>query len=164
MTDVVSDRERAFQQRWPVARPFVVIGAIAIIAGGLVAAVSRPTDFEIGPWLAAFLVLEAGVAQIALGAGQAWLAEPCPSSRQVGIELVAWNLGVVATMVGTLASTPLVTTIGGAATVVALVLFGGRVVGAGPGPRWARNTYVGLVAFVLVSTPVGMVLAWTRHS
>ena len=163
MTEAVSDLERAFRQRWPTARPFLLVGAIAIIAGGLVAAVSRPTDFELGPWLAAFLVLEAGVAQIALGAGQAWLAEPCPSPLQVWTQLAAWNLGVLATIVGTLASRPLITTIGGAATVVALALFLVRVAGAGPGPRWARTTYVGLVAFVLLSTPVGMVLAWTRH-
>ncbi|HRW41812.1 MAG TPA: hypothetical protein P5193_09740, partial [Microthrixaceae bacterium] len=81
-------------ERWPSARPFVVVGAVAVVAGGAVAAVTRPTGFELGPWLAAFLVLVGGVAQIALGAGQAWVADRVPASATVRSELAVWNVGL----------------------------------------------------------------------
>ena len=48
---------------------------------------------EHGSWLAAFLVLVAGVAQIALAVGQAMLAPRPPSSRTLVTELIAWNEG-----------------------------------------------------------------------
>ena len=49
--------------RWPSVRPFLLIGSLCTIAGGLVAAVTRPTGFVLGSWTAAFLVLVGGVAQ-----------------------------------------------------------------------------------------------------
>jgi hypothetical protein len=110
--------------RWPAARRFLIIGSVSTIAGGVVAAVARPTGFELGPWLAAYLVLVGGVAQIALGVGQAWLAEERTAVRA---EVASWNSGVGATIVGTLVSTPIVTTFGGVASVVALSLFLGGV-------------------------------------
>jgi hypothetical protein len=149
--------------RWPAVRPFVVIGVACTVAGGLVAAVTRPTGFERGPWLAAYLVLVGGVAQIALGAGQAWLADRPPRPREVRAEVTSWNLGVVATILGTLASAPAVTTVGGIASSVALVLFLRGVHTTGSTPRWARFVYRGVAAVVLVSIPVGLALAWIRH-
>ena len=69
--------------RWSTIMPFVVVGTTCTIAGGLVTAVSRPTDFGHGPWLAAYLVLVGGVGQIGLGAGQALLTGGVPSGRIV---------------------------------------------------------------------------------
>lgn len=150
--------------RWPAARPFVVVGSVCTIAGGLVAAVTRPTGFELGSWLAAYLVLVGGVAQIALGVGQAWLAGEPPRQTEVRAEAVTWNLAVVATVAGTLVPAPILTTLGGIATVVALGRFLAGVRTAGAASRTARTLYRGFAAIVLVSTPVGLALAWIRHA
>lgn len=90
---MVADAELA--ERWRAACAFVVIGAVFVVAGGLVAAVSGPTDFEQGSWLAAYLVLVGGVAQMVLGAGQAWLAVRIPPGRSTRIEAWSWNIGLV---------------------------------------------------------------------
>jgi hypothetical protein len=150
---------------WPAARPFVVIGATCIVAGGVVAALSRPTDFDLGPWLAAFLVLVGGVAQLALGGGQAWLAAQPPTHRRIVLEVATWNLGLAVTIVGSLAGVPVVTTLGGIAVLCALALFLDAVRHAGSTPRssLARTLYTAVTAIVLVSTPIGLVLAWLRH-
>jgi hypothetical protein len=149
--------------RWPAVRPFLVIGSVCTIAGGVVAAVTRPTGFELGSWLAAYLVLVGGVAQIALGVGQAWLADEPPRQTEVRAEVATWNLGVVATVVGSLVPAPIVTTLGGIASVLALGLFLAGVRKAGSASRWARILYRGVAAIVLTSIPVGLALAWIRH-
>jgi hypothetical protein len=149
--------------RWSVVGPFVLVGSVCIVAGGLVAAVSRPTGFELGSWLAAYLVLVGGVAQIALGGGQAWLADSPPAALAVRSELATWNAGVLTTVVGTLTGRPVVTTFGGAASIVALALFLAGVRRAGSAPAWARLLYRSVAAIVLISTPVGLALAWIRH-
>lgn len=149
--------------RWPAVRPFVLMGSVGIVAGGLVAAVTGPTGFEPGSWSAAYLVLVAGVAQVVLGVGQAWLAEQVPPPSEVRAEAVAWNLSVAGVMAGTLASAPVVTTLGGLSLVVALVLFLAGVRRSAAAAGLALVLYRGLVAIVLVSTPVGLALAWVRH-
>jgi hypothetical protein len=149
--------------RWPAARPFIVVGFVSITTGGVIAAVTRPTGFELGPWLAAFLVLVGGVAQIALGVGQAWMADQPPGSAAVTAEVASWNLGLVATIVGSLASAPLVTAVGAAAIVVALALFLRGVGNGATNVRWPRLVYRGVIAVVLISTPIGLALAWVRH-
>lgn len=154
--------------RWPSARPFVVVGAVAVVAGGAVAAVTRPTGFELGPWLAAFLVLVGGVAQIALGAGQAWVADRLPDTRTVRAELTIWNIGLAATIAGSLLPAPQLTALGGVAVLIALALFLSATRShhdaAEPvAPRWARILYPLGIVVVLISTPIGLVLSWTRH-
>ena len=144
--------------RW--AAPFLAVGSVAVVGGGLVAAVTRPTHFTLGPWVAAFLVLVVGVAQIALGAGQAWLADQRPTEAVVRAELATWNLGAVATLGGSIGEVPLVTTVGGLVTVVALACFLRATWAGTGGPRWAQSTYVAGVAVLLVSTPIGVALAW----
>lgn len=150
-------------QRWRSSQMFVIIGATGVVAGGIVAAVTRPTGFEPGPWVAAYAVLVVGVAQIALGAGQAWLAATPPSRRLVGTEVICWNTAAVLTVAGTLAGVPALTTLGGVGTAAALVLF---LVGVGrdaAGPRWTAVLYRTLVTVVLLSAPIGVALSWSRH-
>jgi hypothetical protein len=159
----VQDPMEALVARWSAARPFVVVGSVSIVAGGVIAAVARPSGFEMGSWLAAYLVLVGGVAQIALGGGQAWLAGARPRPGEIRAEVVAWNVGVVATIVGSLVALPVLTTLGGIATAVALVLFLAGVRVVGPAPAVARACYRGIAAIVLLSIPVGLVLAWVRH-
>jgi hypothetical protein len=134
------------------------------VAGGLVAAVARPLDLELGSWLAAFLVLVGGVAQIALGAGQAWLCDERPPRRQRDREAVGWNVGVAATVAGSLAAVPVLTSVGGVTMAVALVLFLHGTRASDSGPRWALVSYRAVLVVVLVSTPVGLALAWARHA
>jgi hypothetical protein len=150
--------------RWPAMRPFVLVGTASVVAGGLVAAVTRPLDLELGSWLAAFLVLVGGVAQIALGAGQAWLAGGPPSNRRLAGEVIAWNSGLAATIAGSLLAVPVLTSAGGVATLVALVAFLTGTGASGAGPRWAALAYRAVLVVVLVSTPVGLALAWARHN
>jgi hypothetical protein len=149
--------------RWPAMRPFVLVGTASVVAGGLVAAVTRPLDLELGSWLAAFLVLVGGVAQIALGAGQAWLAGGLPSNRRLVGEAIAWNAGLAATIAGSLLGLPVLTSAGGVATAIALVLFLNGTRMWGSGPRWVAVSYRTVLVVVLVSTPVGLVLAWMRN-
>lgn len=149
--------------RWPVVRPFLAVGAASIVAGGITAAVTRPTGFALGSWVAAYLVLVAGVAQIALAVGQARLARDAPGRAEVRIELVAWNVAVVATIVGTLVGAPVVTTLGGVALVVALLRFLAGVRTAGASSNLSLVLYRLVLTIVLVSTPVGLALAWVRH-
>lgn len=150
-------------ERAEATEPFVVAGTISVIAGGLIAALTRPTGFTLGPWVAAYLVLVGGVAQIALGGGQALLAERPPPAALVRLEFVVWNLAVAAVLVGTLVPVVTVTMVGGVVTGGALVLFLGGVRRVRSSPRWALNLYRGVGLFVLLSTPVGLVLAWLRH-
>lgn len=155
---------QALPAAWRSGIGFVGVGAASIIAGGLVAAVTRPTGFEEGAWVAAFLVLVGGVAQILAGAGQAGLVVEAPSRQTLAIELVTWNVGCAATILGTLLANPAVTSLGGVVLIASLAVFLGAVLGpkARPGPL--RTAYVVVVAFVLISTPVGLALAWLRHS
>jgi hypothetical protein len=149
--------------RWPVVRPFAAVGSVSTVLGGLTAAVSRPTGFELGPWLAAFLVLVGGFAQIALGIGQAWLADAPPSRASLRVEVISWNVGTAAIIAGTLVAAPAVTTLGAVVFALALWLFLRSVPMSGPSPRRAYVLYRGLVGVVLLSTPVGIALAWIRH-
>jgi hypothetical protein len=151
-----SARARAY-----TALPFLAIGTACVIAGGFVAAITAHAPTEHASWVAAYLVLVAGVAQVALGAGQALLARRRPSARLVVGELVTWNLGNAAVIVGTVAGVTVVVDVGGAALVVALVL----LLAATTGRRrtgWPLWVFRGLIVVVLVSIPVGLVLAELR--
>ena len=66
-------------QRWSSIVPMLAAGGVSIVAGGVVAAVTGPTDWDHGSWVAAFLVLVAGVAQLGVGAGQAQLVPVAPT-------------------------------------------------------------------------------------
>jgi hypothetical protein len=163
-TDGRGSSLEVFVTRWPAVWPFLAIGLTCTIAGGLIAAVSRPTQFTLGSWLAAYLVLIGGVAPIGLGSGQALLAESCPTSSKVRVEVLAWNAGLVAVIVGTLVPAVPVTMFGGVLTALALATFISEVRHGQRSVRWAWYLYMGTACFVLVSTPIGLALAWLRHS
>lgn len=151
----------ALASRAPLAVPFLAIGGVSVIAGGLTAAVTAHAPSENAAWAAAYLVLVAGVAQLAFGTGQAWLATQKPSSRLLAGELATWNLGNGAVIAGTLSGLTPVLDIGGALLVIALVL----LLAAVRGPRrtgWPLALYRALIAIVAVSIPVGLVLAELR--
>ncbi|MGH3404607.1 MAG: hypothetical protein ACRDRJ_19210 [Streptosporangiaceae bacterium] len=129
------------------------------MAGGLVAAATAPAASELGSWAAAYLVLVAGLAQVALGAGQALLAPGGPARRAVGVELIGWNAGNAAVLAGTLLGWTWLADLGGALLVVALALVTWQLRGAVRQPAWPVRAYRALVALILVSIPVGLVIA-----
>jgi hypothetical protein len=148
--------------RWAPALPFAAAGAVCTVAGGLVAAATAPVASELGSWAAAYLVLVAGVAQVALGGGQAVLAPAAPAGRAVGAELIGWNAGNGAVLAGTLLGRTWLADLGGALLVVALALVAWQLRGAARRPAWPLHAYRALVALVLVSIPVGLVIGHFR--
>jgi hypothetical protein len=140
--------------RWA---PSFLIGAGGIIAGGLVAAIAATNPSENGIWAAAYLVLVVGVAQIGLGLGQAWIATRSPASSVVLAELALFNLGHAAVIGGTLAGRTSLVDIGGGLLIVALgmYLWVTRKTSGG----WVTLGYRLMIAVVLISIPVGLVLA-----
>lgn len=149
--------------RWREARLFCAIGSAAVVVGGLVAAVTRPLDLELGSWVSAFLVLVAGVGQIVLGAGQSWIVDARTPDRLVRGELLTWNAGSAMTILGTLLGEPPVTTVGGALLALSLAVFFAATRESSGAPGWVRLVYRGFVGAVLISIPIGLVLAFIRH-
>jgi hypothetical protein len=147
--------------RCATALPFVTIGVACVVAGGSVAAAVAQAPSEHGAWAAAYLVLVAGVSQVGLGIGQALLAPRAPSRRIVAAEVGAWNGGNTAVLVGALLGvTPLVD-VGSALLVVTLALLVRGVRGTELRGRWPLYAYRLLVLILLVSIPIGMLLART---
>ncbi|OLT18143.1 hypothetical protein BJF81_06725 [Ornithinimicrobium sp. CNJ-824] len=142
---------------------FALVGLIAVITGGLVAAATGPTGFTDGSWVAAYLVLVAGVAQVGLGVGQALLAVVPPSGRRRGWQLLVYNVANAAVLLGTLTESVSVVVAGGVLLLLALALF----LAAARHPRthsWPLAIYRILLAILGVSVPVGIVLSALPHS
>ncbi|WP_020660085.1 hypothetical protein [Amycolatopsis benzoatilytica] len=142
------------------AAPFLALGTACTVAGGLASAVIAPAPTPHGAWAVAYLVLVGGVAQTGLGIGQAVLAPRLPTVRAIVAQAVAWNAGNAAVLGGTLAGITTMVDVGGAILVLALALFAFAVRGGGrTGQRWLRYGFEALVLVLLVSIPVGLVLA-----
>lgn len=146
--------------RWRAARPFAWLGVAAIIAGGLVAAAVAHRPVQQLVWMSGYLVLIVGVAQIVLGAGQAWLSERAPSPGWVAGEWVVFNLGNASVIAGTLAGSFGLVAAGTAlfALGIALFLLGTRGTGGG----WQLGYRV-LLGLVFLSSLVGLALSLHAH-
>lgn len=142
------------------AGAFLLTGAGCIVAGGFVAAVARPLDLSLGSWAAAYLVLVAGVVQIALGGVQAAITRQRLSRRTLTAEFVSFNVGNALVIAGVVLAVPAIVDVGGAALIVALALFLGNARAARPG--WTVRVYNLVLAIVLVSIPIGLVLSHLR--
>ena len=146
--------------------PFVVPGVLAVVAGGLLAAVVAPAPTEHATWAAAYLVLVWGVAQVGLGVGQGLCAARL-STALVVAQVIGWNLGCAAVVVGTLSGVPAVADVGAVLLVVTLILLA-RALTGGPArrrvgvPSWAGWSYRLLITVLLVSIPVGLVMLRLR--
>ncbi len=107
----------------------------------------------------AYLVLVVGVAQVGLGVGQALLATRTPAGRLVTAELLTWNIGNAAVIVGTLAGHVVLVYVGGALLFAGLVLF--VLAARGSALHWQRTRWAfRLIVFILaVSIPIGLTLA-----
>jgi hypothetical protein len=146
--------------RWEVLRAFALMGTICVISGGLVAAATAPLHSERAAWAAAYLVLVGGVAQIALGLGQALLAAQAPDVSVATVQVAAWTLGSAAVIGGTVGRAMLVADLGSALLVVTLVMSLRAVRHAHSGRAiWC---YRALVVLLVVSIPTGLVLERVR--
>ena len=161
--DVPARLQDAAHERCHAAWPFVAIGIVSIVAGGLVAALTRPLELDAGPWIAAYLVLVNGVAQAGLGAGQAGLTRHAPSARVVLVEVVAWNASTTTIILGTLIGWPLLTTAGALSLILAVGCLIRQVPRAPASHRWPTVVHWSLAVLVALSAPIGVLLAWVRH-
>jgi hypothetical protein len=144
------------------AIPFVIIGSLSVIVGGVLSAASAGSPTYTSSWAVAYLVLVAGVAQLVLGIGQAELASKVLPSRLVAAEAVALNLSTAAVLLGTLLAAPGLTYLGAALLVIGLAMFVWAVRGAGTHLPWLLWAFRIMVIVLLVSAPVGLVIAHAR--
>ena len=134
---------------------FILCGGILIVAGGVVAAINSAAPFAHGSWLAAYLVLVGGVAQILLAGGRAAIVSRSGRSRG---RLVLWNFGSLAVPAGVLADATAWVTAGSVALLCALALF--AKAGFQPDRSGARAVaYLVLVVSLAASVVVGSALA-----
>lgn len=157
------DRRRA-------CAPFAAPALLGIVAGGMVAAATAAAPSEHGTWSAAYLVLVVGVAQLALGAGQALLAIEPPRRRLVYLQAGLWNAANAAVVAGTVIESNAAVYVGGAGLVVVLLGLAYTTRGRGGsrehetrGGRWLLPAYRALIFVLLLSIPVGLVLATLRN-
>jgi hypothetical protein len=152
------DADRKF-----AAVPFTALGSACVVAGGLVAAATAPAPSTHASWAAAYLVLVAGVAQAALGLGQAALTSHVPARRRVVAQISTWNIGNAAVLVGTLTGVVPLVDLGGVILVAGLALLAdgvrGRVRHDVRSQRWLLHGFRLLVVMLLVSIPIGLLLA-----
>lgn len=141
-----------------------IVGAAAVILGGLVAAVTGPLDLSKGSWAAAYLVLVAGAAQVVMGsARQRW--QRSGSDAQGWAQFALWNLGNIAVITGTVTGSTVVVLVGAALLVIALVLallatFRLR----GEPDRMLLLCFRVLLVLLTISIPVGVALSAIRNA
>jgi hypothetical protein len=157
-----------FSDRWltPVW-PWLALGTLTAVVGGLVAGIVAHDPTEKPVWASAYLVLVAGLGQVGLALGRGLLAPRPPTSGSVARDFSVFALGNAGVVVGTLVDAVWLVDVGGALLVVALALmvWGVRagVEAVEHGPRawvvWLLWLYRVLVVVLLVSIPIGLVLA-----
>jgi hypothetical protein len=147
---------------WPAAAPFAAAGAACVVAGGLVAAATALAPSQLASWTTAYLVLVGGVAQAALGTGQALLTARPPGRPGIAAELTAWNGGNGAVLAGTLLGASWLADVGGVLLAAVLALMIAATGGAARQPAWPLHLYRALAALLLVSIPAGLVIAGLR--
>ncbi len=145
---------------WRSASPFVVIAALAVVAGGLVSAALAHAPTQHAMWLVAYLVLVVGVAQFCLGVGQSWLTRALPSTGLLVGECCLFNAGNALVMAGTLAAHVAWVSVGALLLIAALALFffGVRRVSGRP----LLYAYRAMLLLVGASAIVGLLLAALR--
>lgn len=146
------------------ARALLLTGLGAVILGGVVAAATGPLDLAHGSWLAAYLVLVVGVAQVAMGQDRAFAARPAGAGWA---QWAGWNGGCALVVLGTLIGRPWLVDAG------AVLLLGGLLVAiaahrsAPPAPDrtprgWAAG-YLAVLVVLAASMPIGVLLSHLRH-
>ena len=135
-------------------------GVALIVLGGLIAAVTGPLHLERGSWLAAYLVLVAGVAQCVMSTQNRLIGAPLTSRRRRWMLLLLWNGGNALIITASLASTVWVSAVGGFVLFAALAL-------AVDGTRHPRRRGAAVLLRILyaalaVSVVIGVALTGRR--
>ena len=136
------------------ARPLVAVGWSMIVAGGCVAAINSATPFAHGSWVAAYLVLVGGVAQVGLASGR-----PPSSPRLSRAELALWNGGNAGVVAGVLAGRPGLVSLGSLALLIGLLGFALDARRASPHRRGLKLLLDAGVVALASSVVVGSALA-----
>jgi hypothetical protein len=145
-----------------IARVAYVLGVCFVVVGGLVAAVTGPLELARGSWLAAYLVLVCGVAQVALATAQPVLSTRPVPPRVWLVQVVGWNVGNGVVVAGVLLDAAVVVDVGALPLLVTLVL-AIDAVRRPPRPlSIAAVGYLAVLAVLIASVPVGLVLAHVR--
>ena len=139
--------------------PFALIGSLSVVLGGLLSAISAGAPSYLSSWSVAYLVLVAGVGQLVLGVGQALLATAQLSPRLIAAQVLTFNIANVAVLAGTAITQTVLVYIGGGAFVVALALFVWGVRSSRTHNKWALYGFRAMLALLLISTPIGLILA-----
>ena len=163
-----SATERTGPRRGAPSWALILLGYAGIVAGGLVAAVTGPLGWERGSWVAAYLVLVGGLAQVALGWMPGALGGP-DAGRGGWVVVAAWNLGNALVIAGTLLGAPVGVDAGSVLLLTALVLAIGDLLrlhrtqpAGGSSTRLLGRAYLGLLILLTLSIPVGIALAHLR--
>ncbi len=136
---------------------FATTGLVAIIAAGALSAALAHAPTRAAMWLTAYLVLVVGIAQVALGAGQAGLASRPPPSALLGSQWLLFNGANALVISGRLLVRPAAVAVGAVLLAMALGLFLRGVRGADGG--WLLQVYRLLVALLACSALVGVGLS-----
>jgi len=146
------------------AIPFLALGGISLILGGVVSAASAGSPSYTSAWAVAYLVLVGGLAQLVLGIGQAELASKRLPAGLLAAEAVLLNFSTVAVLLGTILAAPALTYAGAGLLLVTLVAFIWAVRGASQHLPWLLWAFRIMVVVLLVSAPIGLVIAHSRLS
>lgn len=157
----------ADQHPLSVAAPWLGLGTLTVVAGGLLAAVVAHDPTQKPVWASAYLVLVAGLGQVALALGRTLLAPRPAGPGVVARDFVIFMLGNAGVLIGTLSDVLWLVDVGGILLVLALglMVWGVRPQAvSSPGRRsawWVGLLWVYrvLVVVLLVSIPVGLLLA-----
>jgi hypothetical protein len=140
----------------PTSRPFLVLGALGVVGGGLLSAMTAAAPSYHASWAVAYIVLVVGVAQIMLGVAQASLTGGLIRSRIIVGEAICWNLGNAVVLTGTLTSVPTLLYAGIILLLVALVLFAAAIRHGRRGILFTATWVV--IIILLISMPVGAII------
>lgn len=145
----------------PAVIPFVLIGSLSIVLGGLLSAISAGTPSYLSSWSVAYLVLVAGVGQIVLGLGQALLATVQLSPRLIAAQVLTFNIASVAVLAGTAISQTVLVYLGCGVFLISLALFVWGVRSSRAHNKFALYGFRTMLVILLISTPIGLILSST---
>lgn len=140
----------------PISRPFMVLGTLGVVGGGLLSAITAAGPSYHASWAVAYLVLVVGVAQITLGVAQASLTSGSVRVRIIAWEAICWNLGNAVVLGGTLASVPALLYAGIILLLAALILLAAAIRHGRHGILFAATWVV--IIILLLSMPVGAII------
>lgn len=156
MENIQQDSGQPCCGRWRSARAFIAIGTGAILFGGLVAAAVAHDPSRHLVWMVAYLVLVAGLAQVAFGVGQAMLANRALPRSLIAAQVLLFNLGNAGVIIGTV--TEMFIPVAGG-TVLLLLGLGLFFYASRNGRGHLRHAYQALLGIIAIGALIGLTLS-----